>query len=500
MNFSEQLVGDIAIFKQKFDLSDFESFVSLSRDNNLLHHNLDYAQKSGYPSPIVPIHLTSLPLSRVAGCIFPGKSSLYLKNTITALNPVYYGNNLTYSAKIASKSDSTRFLTIKVNCYNNCNSNVAFFAEMSVKSRHEDSEILIPKDVKYISASAKRTIVILGASSSIGSSIALKLANLKYNLVLVYRENGKIYSDLLSKLNQMNCKLSSIQADLSSDEDIDRLSLFLKKISSDFDLYGLIHCACPSISSPIDLHIKVGYEALKACVENIIPNFIARQDGVIAFISSIATERFQGSSWDSYIMGKTISDKYLHRISSDYKRYGLRCISLMPSAVDTDFINKIDLSRENLLSPIQVADEFTCMLNKSNQSGILVVENSNTIWREFGYGNNNNNNIESDSLEKNSREIDKSKKSDYQNRSSSATLPNELVDEKLFKIFGIVFNISPDALNQSITMENMPEWDSLNHMSLMCEVESEFLIEFTAAEIQDSLSFQSIKRIVLSKI
>ena len=81
MNFSEQLVGDIAIFKQKFDLSDFESFVSLSRDSNLLHHDLDYAQKSGYPSPIVPIHLTSLPLSRIAGCIFPGKSSLYLKTS-----------------------------------------------------------------------------------------------------------------------------------------------------------------------------------------------------------------------------------------------------------------------------------------------------------------------------------------------------------------------------------------------------------------------------------
>ena len=50
----------------------------------------------------------------------------------------------------------------------------------------------------------------------------------------------------------------------------------------------------------------------------------------------------------------------------------------MPSSVDTDFINETDLSRENLISPIQVADEFTCMLKKSDQSGILVIESSNT--------------------------------------------------------------------------------------------------------------------------
>ena len=287
---------------------------------------------------------------------------------------------------------------------------------------------------------------------------------------------------MLSKLNQINCRFSSIQADLSSAEDIDRLSIFLNEISSNFDLHGIIHCACPSINSPIDLHVKIGYEALKSCVENIMPIFISRQDGVIAFISSIATERFQGSSWDSYIMGKTIADKYLHRISSDYKRYGLRCISLMPSAVDTDFINETVLSRENLLSPIQVADEFTYMLKESNQSGILVIESSNTLWRDFGCGNYKN--IDSDSLESNPLEIDIAKNSDNQIKSGSATLPSGIVDEKLFKIFGKVFNISPDSLNQAISMGNIPEWDSLNHLSLICELESEFLIEFTAAEIQ----------------
>lgn len=497
MNFSELAVGDIAIFTQQFNASDFAAFELLSRDSNSLHHNVQYAHESGYPSPIVPIHLTSLPLSRVAGCIFPGKSSLYLKHSVTALNPVYYDNSLTYSAKIASKSDSARLITIQTICFNKSTSNVAFVAEMSVKSRHDDDEITLSSDIKYIHSSTKRSIVILGASSSIGSSIALELAKMNYDLILVYKKDGRIFSDLLSKLNQMRCKHSSIQADLASSHDLHRLSNFLEQISNNFELHGIIQCACPSIYSPLDLHIKVGYEALKSCVDSILPSLISRQDGIIAFISSIATERFQGSSWDSYIMGKTIADKYLHRISSENIRYGLRCISLMPSGVDTDFINGMDLNRENLLSPIQVADEFASKLKESSQSGTLVIENNSTFWKEFGSGNIST--IDNNSLKKSSVETEYSKQSSHRSRSDSEIVNGKSVEEKLFETFARVFDISPDKLTQSATINNIPEWDSLSHLSLVCEVESNFSIELSAQEIQDALSFKSLRDIIVSK-
>jgi acyl carrier protein len=497
MNFSELAVGDIAIFTQKFTASDYAAFELLSRDNNSLHHNVQYAQESGYSSPIVPIHLTSLPLSRVAGCIFPGKSSLYLKHSVTALNPVYYDNSLTYSAKIASKSDSTRLITIQNICFNKSTSTVAFVAEMSVRSRHDDDEITLPSDINYIPSSTKRLIVILGASSSIGSSIALELAKMNCNLILVYNKAGRIFSDLLSKLNQMRCKHSSIQADLSSSHDLHRLSKLLEQTSNSFELNGIIHCACPSIYSPLDLHIKVGYEALKSCVDSILPGLIARQDGIIAFISSIATERFQGSSWDSYIMGKTVADKYLHRISSEYTRYGLRCISLMPSAADTDFLNGMDLNRENMLSPIQVADEFASKLQESSQSGTLVIENSSTYWKDFGSSNISPN--ENNSFVKNSIETGYSKQSSNRSISNSEIVNDKSVDEELFEIFARVFDISPDNLTQSAAINNIPEWDSLNHLSLVCEVERKFSIELSGQEIQDALSFKTLKNIIVSK-
>jgi acyl carrier protein len=320
---------------------------------------------------------------------------------------------------------------------------------------------------------------------------------MNYNLILVYKKEGRIFSDLLSKLNQMRYKHSSIQADLSSSHDLHRLSKFLEQISNSFELNGIIQCACPSIYSPLDLHIKVGYEALKSCVDSMLPSLISRQDGIIAFISSIATERFQGSSWDSYVMGKTVADKYLHRISSEYTRYGLRCISLMPSAVDTDFISGMDLNRENLLSPIQVADEFASKLKESSQSGTLVIENNSSFWKDFGSCNIST--IENSSLIKNSIESGYSNQSSNPSISNSEIVNGKSVDEKLFEIFARVFNVSPDKLTQSAAIDNIPEWDSLNHLSLVCEVERNFSIELSGQEIQDALSFKSLKSIIVSK-
>jgi acyl carrier protein len=224
---------------------------------------------------------------------------------------------------------------------------------------------------------------------------------------------------------------------------------------------------------------------------------IARQDGIIAFISSIATERFQGSSWDSYIMGKTVADKYLHRISSEYTRYGLRCISLMPSAADTDFLNGMDLNRENMLSPIQVADEFASKLQESSQSGTLVIENSSTYWKDFGSSNISPN--ENNSFVKNSIETGYSKQSSNRSISNSEIVNDKSVDEELFEIFARVFDISPDNLTQSAAINNIPEWDSLNHLSLVCEVERKFSIELSGQEIQDALSFKTLKNIIVSK-
>jgi acyl carrier protein len=157
----------------------------------------------------------------------------------------------------------------------------------------------------------------------------------------------------------------------------------------------------------------------------------------------------------------------------------------------------MDLNRENLLSPIQVADEFASKLKESSQSGTLVIENNSSFWKDFGSCNIST--IENSSLIKNSIESGYSNQSSNPSISNSEIVNGKSVDEKLFEIFARVFNVSPDKLTQSAAIDNIPEWDSLNHLSLVCEVERNFSIELSGQEIQDALSFKSLKSIIVSK-
>jgi acyl carrier protein len=157
----------------------------------------------------------------------------------------------------------------------------------------------------------------------------------------------------------------------------------------------------------------------------------------------------------------------------------------------------MDLNRENLLSPIQVADEFASKLKESSQSGTLVIENNSTYWKDFGSSNIST--IDNSSLMKKTVETGYYKQSSNQSRSDSEIVNSKSVDEELFEIFAKVFDISPEKLTQSAAIENVPEWDSLNHLSLVCEVESSFSIQLSAQEIQDALSFKSLKNIIVSK-
>ena len=72
----------------------------------------------------------------------------------------------------------------------------------------------------------------------------------------------------------------------------------------------------------------------------------------IVFMSSIAVERSQGEKWDNYILSKSMTDKFLHRLSMDYGKYGLQCISVMPSMVNTPFVKNLKQAK-SMLSPLK---------------------------------------------------------------------------------------------------------------------------------------------------
>ena len=66
------------------------------------------------------------------------------------------------------------------------------------------------------------------------------------------------------------------------------------------------------------------------------------------------------------------------------------------------------------------------------------------------------------------------------------------IESDLFKIFAKVFGLMDNSINMSTSQENLENWDSLNHILLIVEIEKKFDIKFKVGEISE---LNSVKKI-----
>ena len=71
------------------------------------------------------------------------------------------------------------------------------------------------------------------------------------------------------------------------------------------------------------------------------------------------------------------------------------------------------------------------------------------------------------------------------------------IESDLFKIFAKVFGIMDNSINMSTSQENIENWDSLNHILLIVEIEKKFDMKFKVGEISELNSVKKIFKRVL---
>jgi acyl carrier protein len=69
---------------------------------------------------------------------------------------------------------------------------------------------------------------------------------------------------------------------------------------------------------------------------------------------------------------------------------------------------------------------------------------------------------------------------------------------KLQAIFDIVF-LEPVALTPAISAKDMPEWDSLTHISLMVAVEKAFAVRFRVGEVENTRNVGEFADLILKR-
>jgi acyl carrier protein len=76
----------------------------------------------------------------------------------------------------------------------------------------------------------------------------------------------------------------------------------------------------------------------------------------------------------------------------------------------------------------------------------------------------------------------------------------DIIDQKISKVFSMLFAIDPSQVNEDTSPENLEAWDSIGHMHLVQALEEEFEISFSDAQVVEMLNFKLVKITVMETL
>ena len=475
-------VGDYVVFERSYTPFDFIIFSKLSGDTNLLHHDVEYASRSVFGKPIVPLHITLSPLSMIAGTVFPGEPSLYLSHEVRAARPVFYDEVLRYSARVEAVNASHRVLSLRVLALRG--TEVVLDATMRVQS-----QALIwstPPALPIRKGAQPSLAVITGGTGEIGSAIALVLASQGWRLIIQDRGNDKRRSELQARLSRIQADTTFVSADLASEAGRNTLA---SAIASADDLGLIVHAASPRVTASADLLVAVNFSALKKMVDASLPKMLARQKAAIVLIGTSATE-YALAGWEAYAGAKSMATNLVDGLDRRYAAYGVRGLTLMPGLVSTRFSSDYRGDAQTLL-PQEVAEAVVQMVDEHVEGNVVILEPGRYRRGRRGF------------LENVSVTAVASFGSSISPVHSISTSEGDAARATMSPVARVLSKAlrlpdNTDLSNAGLGLT--PGWDSLKHIELLLEIEAALGISFATAEIEKMHDFSRLDALCRKKI
>jgi short-subunit dehydrogenase len=187
----------------------------------------------------------------------------------------------------------------------------------------------------------KGTALITGASTGIGAIYADRLAKRGHDLILVARNRQRLASLARRLSNETGRKVETVEADLTSPADLQRVEDILRTnagISVLVNNAG-VGASAPLVASDVDKMedmIRLNVTALTRLTYAAAPGFVARGNGTIINISSIvavAPEVLNGVYGGTKAFVLAFSRSLVHELADK----GIRVQAVLPGATATEF-------------------------------------------------------------------------------------------------------------------------------------------------------------------
>jgi NADP-dependent 3-hydroxy acid dehydrogenase YdfG len=213
------------------------------------------------------------------------------------------------------------------------------------------------------------TALITGASRGIGKAIAIKLADLGFDLFLLAR-NTEALEATAAECAAHNVSVRYLAGDLTDEDYVQRAT------QAAMDAHGTIDVLVNNagamrreVSQEADTGawrniMDLNFHAAVYLTRQVLPGMIDRQCGCVINISSIAG-RTTNSGGAIYCASKHAINGFSGCLYEDVRDHGIKVSSIMPGFVATDLTGGMGLNAGNMISPGDVADAVAYVVSAS---------------------------------------------------------------------------------------------------------------------------------------
>jgi len=114
----ELKVGDTARFSKTISESDVYLFAGITGDLNPAHVNEDYAKDTFFKTRIAHGMLSASFISTVIGTILPGPGTVYMRQEVSFMAPVKFGDTVTAIVEVVEIIADKKRVRLKTYCIN----------------------------------------------------------------------------------------------------------------------------------------------------------------------------------------------------------------------------------------------------------------------------------------------------------------------------------------------------------------------------------------------
>lgn len=189
-----------------------------------------------------------------------------------------------------------------------------------------------------------KVILITGASTGIGNALVKLLAKNNCSLALIARR-GYLLKELEYELKDINTNILAINCDVSKQNEVRSAVKSIKNRFNRIDV-AILNAAigCKTSVEKFETAkarnvFDVNVFGIANFVEEIVPEFIERKEGVFVGVSTLAESRgWKGSGF--YCASKAAVTILLENLRLELKPFNVKVLTVKPGFVDTPMITK----------------------------------------------------------------------------------------------------------------------------------------------------------------